>query len=234
MSERPRIVISGTSRGLGLALACDLARDHDVVGFARTDAPPEQGGGFRHLSGIDMGDLDTLEQLRPELAEADGLVNNAATAYDGIFATQPRTSMENSIQVNLTATLHLTKLYVRERLAARRTANVVTIGSIVGIRGYAGLASYGATKAALSAMTRGLAREMGSKGFRFNTVLPGYFESDLSKGLGERQLEQIVHRTPLGRLAEPSDVVPVVRFLLSADSGFVTGQEIVVDGGLTI
>jgi 3-oxoacyl-[acyl-carrier protein] reductase len=219
---------------LGLALARDLARDHDVLGFARSEPPPGQGKGFRHLAGIDMEDLDALEPLRPELAKADGLVNNAAVAYDGLLATQSRESLERSVHLNLTATLYLTRLYVRERLAARRAANVVTIGSIVGFRGYAGLASYGATKAALSAMTRSLAREMGSKGFRFNTVLPGYFASELSQGLGERQLQQIVRRTPLGRLAEVGDVVPVVRFLLSADSGFVTGQEIVVDGGLTI
>jgi 3-oxoacyl-[acyl-carrier protein] reductase len=174
-----------------------------------------------------------LDKLAPRLAECDALVNNVGIAYDGILAMQSLQSIEEIVQVNLVSLLYLTKLYVRERLAVSQPGNVVTIGSIVAIRGYRGLAAYSASKGALSSMTRALAREMGAKGFRFNTVLPGFIETDMSRSLSGEQRKQIIRRTPLGRLAKVDDVVPIVRFLLSEDSRFITGQEIIVDGGIT-
>jgi 3-oxoacyl-[acyl-carrier protein] reductase len=125
-------------------------------------------------------------------------------------------------------------LYIRQRLTNKQPGVIVNVSSIIGIRGYAGLAAYSASKGGLDAMTRALAREMGSKGFRVNSVLPGYFESDLSKSLTEKQKQQIENRTPLGRLATYSDIVPVIRFLALDDSSFMTGQSIVVDGGITV
>jgi 3-oxoacyl-[acyl-carrier protein] reductase len=93
--------------------------------------------------------------------------------------------------------------------------------------------AYGATKGALLSMTRALAREMGRRGFRFNAVVPGHFDSELAEGLRDSQRQQIVRRTPLGRLAEMDDIVPAVRFLFSPGARFIAGQAIVVDGGFT-
>jgi 3-oxoacyl-[acyl-carrier protein] reductase len=109
----------------------------------------------------------------------------------------------------------------------------VTISSIVGIRGFAGLAAYSATKGALNAMTRSLARELGPKQFRFNAVLPGFLETDMSASLSSAQRQQIIRRTPLGRLGECADIVGAVRFLLSDEARFITGQLLAVDGGST-
>jgi 3-oxoacyl-[acyl-carrier protein] reductase len=218
------ILVSG-GRGLGRAIALDLACDRDVVTFSRGESDLRG-----HLPGIDITRPASRARLRPLLARADGLVNNAAIGSDGLLATMGEGDIERVIAANLTATALLTRLYLRARLARRLGGSVVTITSIAAHRGYAGLSVYGATKAALEAMTRSLAREMGPT-FRFNAVAPGYFDSELSAGLTERQRDQIVRRTPMGRLATPEDIAPVVRLLL--DSSFVTGQVLVVDGGLT-
>jgi 3-oxoacyl-[acyl-carrier protein] reductase len=103
----------------------------------------------------------------------------------------------------------------------------------VSIRGFSGLAAYSATKGALNAMTRSLARELGPKQFRFNAVLPGFLNTDLSASLSMEQRRQIIRRTPLGRLGESADVVGAVRFLLSDEAQFITGQILTVDGGCT-
>jgi 3-oxoacyl-[acyl-carrier protein] reductase len=232
-----RIVVSGASRGLGRAIALHLATDHEVTTFARGEAEsPEEleRAGIRHIGGIDMANPSSLDGLADLLADSDGLVNNAGMASDGLLATLGFESLKEVIDVNLVGTLYLTKLYLRGRLARRLPGNVVSISSITSTRGYAGLSVYGASKAALNAMTASLAREMGHKGFRINAVLPGYFESSLSAGLTPEQKAQIVRRTPLGRLAETADIAPVVAFLLSDESRFITGQCIVVDGGLTV
>ena len=136
--------------------------------------------------------------------------------------------------MNLLSTLRLTKHWVRERLAARRPGVCVNVSSIIAVRGYAGLAAYSASKAGLDGATRALARELGGKGFRFNSVLPGYLETDMSKGLTEDQRSQIVRRTPLGRLPTLAEVAAVVGFLVSEESSAVTGQCIVADCGIIV
>ncbi len=188
-----------------------------------------------YLSG-DMADSPSLARVvaavEKEAGPIDTLINNAGIAYDGVLAGMPPEQIERLVQVNLTGSLLLTRLVVR-RMLLRNSGNIVNISSIIGIRGYSGLAAYSATKGGLDAMTRALARELGSRNIRVNAIAPGYLETEMTHGLSDFQRDQVVRRTPLGRLGVPADVVGVVQFLLSPASAYMTGQTLVVDGGVT-
>lgn len=226
------IIVTGTSRGLGKAIAEQLTEaGHTVIGCSRSKIEQDI---FHHINGVDFKEPNTLSLLEPYLAEADGLVNNAAIVFDGLLATQGEQSISDIIQVNLVSTMILTKNYIRARLKQRRSGSIVNISSIISVRGYSGLSAYAATKSGLDGMTRALARELGPKGFRVNSVLPGYMDTEMSKDLNQEQRNTIIRRTPLGRLATVDDVTPVVKFLLSDDSKFITGQSIIIDGGITV
>ena len=162
----------------------------------------------------------------------DCLVNNAAVAHDGLLATLPDEQIDQTLEVNLRAALLLAKECIRLMLLADGGA-IVSISSIVGEHGFSGLATYSATKAGLIGMSRALARELGPRNIRVNAVAPGYLETELSKSLSPQQREQIIRRTPLGRLGRVEDVIPVVDFLLSPAGAFITGQVLTVDGGAT-
>ena len=136
------------------------------------------------------------------------------------------------MDLNLKATIHITKLVVRHMLVEGR-GRIINISSIVGHRGYRGLSVYGATKAGLESFTRALARELGERDITVNAVAPGYLRTELTHGLSSAQLDQIVRRTPLGRLGETADVAAAVSFLASPAAAFITGHVLVVDGGLT-
>jgi 3-oxoacyl-[acyl-carrier protein] reductase len=235
-------VISGASRGLGAAIAAALLeRGHKVSGFARQLTSELEDLERRHPDRFVTGVLDItstnslddfLSGARSRLGPIFGVVNNAATVQEGILVTLPELEIERMIAVNLTAALRLTRLCMRDMLQ-HASGRVINISSIVGQRGYNGLAVYSATKAALDGFTRSLAREVGRRGITANSIAPGYMRSQMSAGLSARRHEQIIRRTPLGRLAEFADVVPLVCFLMSDEASFITSQTICVDGGIT-
>jgi 3-oxoacyl-[acyl-carrier protein] reductase len=165
--------------------------------------------------------------------ELYGLVNNAGIAVEGILATLPNVDVERVVNVNLMSAIRFCRRTLRVMLAEGSKGRIINISSIVGLRGYTGLAVYSASKAGMDGLTRSLAREVGRRGITVNSVAPGYLETALSASLGEQQRRQIINRTPLGRLGTINDVVPLICFLLSDAAGFITGQTLVVDGGIS-
>jgi len=242
MNENPLVLVSGGSRGLGLSIIKHLLKDgYQVATFSRSATEDverlreEYHDRLTHFFG-DIAKGDEIEglvkKIERDIGPIEALINNAGIAPDGVLATMPPEQIEQLISVNLTGALLLTRLVVR-RMIVRRRGNVLSISSIIGLRGYAGLAPYSATKAGLDGMTRALARELGPRNIRVNAVAPGYLETEMTGKLDEKQRNQIIRRTPMGRLGSSADVVGVVSFLLSPASSFITGQTIVVDGGIT-
>ena len=174
-----------------------------------------------------------LDQAKEKFGLPYGLVNCAGVATVGVLALLSDSQVDQAIATNLRGTLTLTRLVLRQMRLMGGGGSIVNISSVVGLRGYRGMAVYAATKGGIDAMTRALARELGSWGIRVNSVAPGYLRTEMSQPLKASQLEQIKRRTPLGRLGVPEDAVGPVKFLLSDDSAFVTGQVLVVDGGIT-
>ncbi len=239
------VMLSGVSRGLGLAIARDLlARGYGVAACSTTFNDDLRDLGENHPGafwwrGVDMGDPAAIDAFVTEAVAAFpgsrlwGVINNAGVSVEGILSTLPVRDIERVLQVNLTGAICLARAALRQMMKSRKAGRVINISSITGSRGYTGLTAYAASKAGLDGFTRALSREVGRVGITVNSVAPGYMKTALSEGLDEKQLEQIVRRTPLGRLCELSDIVHLVRFLLSDDAAFITGQVLTVDGGLT-
>lgn len=240
------VLVTGGSRGLGLAFVEDLLEEGYRVatcsraGTVEIDALVQRYGDDRLMwRACKIGDEAEEDALFSHVlawcgrAGLYGLVNNAAIAMEGILATFPNVDSSRILQVNLVGALRLTRLAMRHMLSRRGPGRIVNISSIIGSRGYTGLAAYSASKAGMDGMTRALAREVGRRSITVNSLAPGYLETEMSSTLRQRQREQITNRTPLGRLGKVEDIVPVLRFLLSDGAAFITGQTLVVDGGIT-
>lgn len=245
MSDRAEdtvIVISGGSRGFGRGLAAEMLEDgFRVATFSRKESPfvrsalrdfPERFL-WEPVDGTDGEAIRSFTRaVIQRFGRIDALINNAAAGTDGILTLMPEADIHTLVSLNLEAVILLTRACLKSMMEQGRGC-IVNISSVNAIRGHAGVSVYSATKAALDGLTRSLAREVGSLGIRVNSVAPGYFESDMSHGLREDQKKQLIRRTPLGRMGTVSDMVGAIRFLISENAGFITGQTLVVDGGLT-
>ncbi|MBZ5502479.1 MAG: SDR family oxidoreductase [Acidobacteriia bacterium] len=236
------IVISGGSRGLGKTLVSGLLdAGYRVSSFSRTATEfiQQQAGNDRFF--FAPADLSDKSSMATFLKSAEslfgppyGLINCAAHAADGLLAIMSEEAIRKLLSVNGEGTLRLTRLVVRRMLLAKTGGVILNISSISSLRGFRGMSAYAFTKGGIDAFTRALARELGEQNIRVNSIAPGYYDTDMTRNLNETQKRQILHRTPLGRLGVPEDVVGPVLFLLSDHASFITGQCLVVDGGSTV
>ncbi len=243
-SKKPRVVVvSGGSRGLGKAIVAELLAEGDIVyTFSRSQTefvtslmagPESQRFSWRAIDGTDF---ESVEHYVNEIFEREGridaLVNNAGIAIDGVLTLMRTEDISSLLGLNLEGAIRLARSCAKFMLQAR-AGSIINISSIIGIRGYSGLSVYSATKAGLDGFTRGLARELGGRGIRVNSVAPGYLETDMSEKLNPDQRDQIIRRTPMGRLGKSADVTGAIKFLISDEARFITGQTVVIDGGIT-
>ena len=238
------VIVTGGSRGLGLAIAQDLCvAGYQVIAIARRTSPqiaevsaiPGMHGRVDFLQ-ADLREIAAIpglvKRIRKEFGPIYGLVNNAAVGRDGVLATMHNSEIEDVLRLNALAPIILTKYAVRGMISAKM-GRVVNISSIIANTGYSGLAVYGASKAALIGLTRSLARELGRENITVNAVAPGYMETDMTSGLTNSQREQIANRSALRRLTKAEDVASAVTYLLSEKAGSITGTVVTVDAGST-
>jgi 3-oxoacyl-[acyl-carrier protein] reductase len=189
---------------------------------------------FEALDAVDQSGVQKfVGSVNRRFGSIDALINNAAVGQDELLVHTSPERVAQIISINITAPLLLTRLVVRRMLLNRGQNSVVNITSICGSRGYKGLSVYSASKGALDAFTRAMARELGEAGIAFNSVAPGFFASDMSSVLLPEQMDTIRRRTPSGDLTDEKNVLAVVDLLLSRETN-IDGQTITVDGGISI
>jgi 3-oxoacyl-[acyl-carrier protein] reductase len=228
-------LVTGASRGIGRAVAEELARAGAsvVVGYRSGQAEAEALAaaiGGRAVQ-ADVSSPDDAKRLVEEAGDVDVLVNNAGLTRDGLLARMPDADWRTVIETNLSSVFYTCRAVTRPMMK-KRGGTIVNISSIVGVHGNWGQTNYAASKAGIIGFTKSLARELGSRNVRANVVAPGYVKTALTEVLPEEATAAMVSQTPLGRVAEPEEIAGAVRFLASNEASFITGEVLLVDGGL--
>jgi 3-oxoacyl-[acyl-carrier protein] reductase len=179
----------------------------------------------------DVSDADEAKRLVDEAGDLEILVNNAGVTRDGLIARMSDDDWSDVIETNLGGTFHTCRAAARGMMK-RRAGSIVNISSIVGLHGNPGQTNYSASKAGIIGFTKALARELGTRGVRANVVAPGYVDTRLTQVIADEMKELMLANTPLGRFGTPEDVAGAVRFLCSDEAAFITGEVLLVDGGL--
>jgi 3-oxoacyl-[acyl-carrier protein] reductase len=228
-------LVTGASRGIGRAIAEELARAGAsvVVGYrSGKDEAEELAGaiGGRAIQ-ADVSNADEARRLVDEAGDIDVLVNNAGLTRDGLLARMADDDWRTVIETNLSSVFYTCRAVTRPMMKKRR-GSIVNVSSVVGVHGNWGQTNYAASKAGIIGFTKSLARELGSRNIRANVVAPGYVKTQLTDVLPEEATAAMIENTPLGRVAEPGEVAGAVRFLASDQASFITGEVLLVDGGL--
>ncbi|ANP52255.1 3-oxoacyl-[acyl-carrier protein] reductase [Streptomyces griseochromogenes] len=237
-------LVTGATKGIGLAVAAELARCGATVLMNHRGKPDRARDALSRVQEIrddarliqgDVADPADVEhmfrQIRDDHGRLDAFVNNAGITDDGYALMMGETKWRNVIETNLTGAFLCTRAAAR-LMARRRGGAIVTVSSTSALNPPAGQANYAAAKAGGIALTKVLAKELGSYGVRVNCVIPGFIDTSMTRQMPSDRLTEYLRNVPLGRIGQPEEVASVVRFLLSDEAGYVTGTSVVVDGGL--
>ena len=251
VTETPRrsAVVTGSSRGIGRAVAEELARagfdvcvncssERGLSGVQQLADQLAAEHGVRAIAvAANVADAAEAEALVAAAHEAfsrvDVLVNNAGITRDGLIARMKEKDFDAVIDVNLKGTFNCCKA-AAQRMMKQRYGRIVNLSSVVGVAGNAGQANYAASKAGVIGLTKSLARELAARNVTANAVAPGFIATDMTDALSEKQREAILGRIAAKRLGAPEDVAALVRFLASEEAGYITGQVVCIDGGMSL
>ncbi len=233
--EGKTALVTGASRGIGRAIASELAAGGAAVVIGYRSGKDEAEALAAELGGravqADVSSAEDARRLVEEAGDLDILVNNAGLTRDGLLARMSDDDWRTVIETNLSSVFYTCRAVCRPMMKKRAGA-IVNVSSIVGVHGNWGQTNYAASKAGIIGFTKSLAKELGSRNVRANVVAPGYVKTQLTDVLPEEATAAMLTNTPLGRLGEPDDVAGAVRFLCSDAASFITGEVLLVDGGL--
>jgi 3-oxoacyl-[acyl-carrier protein] reductase len=237
-------LVTGASRGIGRAIAMELARQGaKVVGTATTEsgatAITEYLGTIQAGCGkgvvLNVNDADAchaaIDQVQKEFGALSVLVNNAGITQDQLAMRMKDEEWDAVIATNLTSVARLSRAVLRGMMKAKH-GRIINITSVVGSAGNPGQMNYAAAKAGVAGMSRALAREIGSRNITVNCVAPGFIDTDMTKELSEQQTAALLQQIPLGRLGAPEDIAAAVAFLASPQAAYITGTTLHVNGGM--
>jgi 3-oxoacyl-[acyl-carrier protein] reductase len=237
------VLVTGASRGIGAAIADSLgAEGAIVIGTATSDSGAEKisqrlaGKGIQGKGMVlNVTDIDSvaalLEGIKQEYGAPSILVNNAGITKDNLLMRMSEDEWFDVVNTNLSAVYRLSKACLRGMMKAR-WGRIINIGSVVGAMGNAGQANYAATKAGVAGFARALAKEVGSRNITVNTISPGFIATDMTEVLPEEQKALMLSAIPAGRLGQPEEIANTVKFLASEGAGYITGENIHVNGGM--
>jgi 3-oxoacyl-[acyl-carrier protein] reductase len=233
--EGKTALVTGASKGIGKAIATELAAAGATVVVGYRSGKDEAEALANELGGTaiqaDVSSAEEAKRLVEEAGDLDILVNNAGLTRDGLLARMSDDDWQTVIDTNLASVFYTCRAVTRPMMKKRAGA-IVNISSVVGVHGNWGQTNYAASKAGIIGFTKALARELGSRNIRANVVAPGYVKTQLTDVLPEEATGAMLENTPLGRLGDPEDVAGAVRFLCSDAASFITGEVLLVDGGL--
>ena len=241
-AKAPVALVTGASRGIGAAIALELAtRGYRVIGTATSDDGAARitqalsaHAGCRGAM-LDVNDGAGVDALVDSIVKTEGglqvLVNNAGITRDTLAMRMKDDDWDAVVDTNLKAVFRVSRAAIRPMMK-QRFGRIISITSVVGASGNPGQANYAAAKAGVAGMARALARELGSRGITVNCVAPGFIDTDMTAKLAQAQQEALQSQIPLGHLGKPSDIAHAVAYLASPQAGYVTGQELHVNGGM--
>ena len=230
--EVKKVLVSGGTKGIGAAIVTRLLDEGYSVIATTRDKTKANILEHKNLTveNLDLSSKDSVSEFQEKVEsfKPSILVNNAGVTKDNLFLRMSENDWTEVIETNLNGTYRLTKIFLKDMIK-NKWGRIINIGSVSGLMGNQGQTNYASSKAALEGFTRSLAKEIGSRNITVNLVSPGFINTDMTSGL---TIEKLESQIPLGRMGNPSDVASLVAFLASEGAGYITGQTLVVDGGL--